>query len=183
MFFTQLSLEQERDKINHEYLKAKNSFIAYKTQMSEIFHPPLENFANELDALHTQARVPTAALIKAFEKTEGFLKGTVTPHAYGQVIDEVKTGQASSHEPSRLSQAMETLSWAIWVISLACVLSGALLLGVIGLFVSVAIHHDAEHSEVKYPDAHDTQDSKAIAEHMEKIRDIRDCGVPGAVMV
>jgi len=183
MFFTSLSLEEERNKINNEYLNAKNSFSVYKAQMSEIFHPPLESFANELDELHVQAKVPTAALIKAFEQTEGFLKGTVTPHAYGRVIDEMKTGQASTHEPTRLSQAMETLSWLVWVLSLACVLSGALLLGVVGLFVSVAIHHDAQHSDVKYPDAHDQQDSKEIAEHMEKIRDIRDCGVPEAVMM
>ena len=182
MFFTSLSLEDERNKINGEYFKAYNKFIAYKNHLPEIFHPSFETFAQELEKLHVQARVPTAVLTKAFEQTEGFLRGTVTSHAYGKIIQEMNTEQPPSYEPSRLSQAMETLSWAVWVISLACLLSGALLLGMVGMFASVMIHHDAQHSDVKYPDAHDKKDSKLIAEHMEKIRDIKVYGVAEAVM-
>ena len=72
IFFTPLSLEQQRNKINRDYLMAKNSFIAYKTQMLEIYHLQLDIFVENLDALHIQARVPTAALIIAFEKRKGF---------------------------------------------------------------------------------------------------------------
>lgn len=180
MFFMPqpLSLEQERNKINQAYSHAKDSFIAYKRTMAEIYHPSLEAFAETLETLHTEAKVSTASLIKAFEQTEGFLKGTVTPDAYARIIKNMKAGQASSLEPSRLSQAMETLSWAVWVISILCVLSGALLLGVIGMFASVAIDRDAKHSDVKYPEAHNKQASQELACHMEKIENLMYFPVP-----
>ncbi|MDF1684913.1 MAG: hypothetical protein P1U36_09720 [Legionellaceae bacterium] len=175
-----LSLEEERKKINDEYLSARQQLSAYKNQMPDVFHISVDHFIESMNALHEQACVPTSALIKAIKNTEGFLKGEVTSAAYGQVIHEMNQGRTASYEPSRLSQAMVTLSWAVWVVSLACLLAGPFLLGVIGLFVSYAIYQDAGHSEVKYPNAHAQHDATQIGEQMEKIWLIKDCGVPVA---
>lgn len=182
MFFTRpLSLDEQRNKINAEYINARRQLIDYHNQMPEIYHAPVERFIENMDALHAGASVPTAALIKAIKNTEGFLKGEVTSEAYGRVIHEMNRGRSASYEPSRLSQAMVTLSWTVWVVSLVCLLAGQLLLGIIGLFASYAIYHDAEHTEVKYPNAHLQHDSTPIGEAMEQILSMKDCGVPAYV--
>jgi len=172
MFFSRsLSLEEERIRIHAEYVHAREQLAAYQSQMAELYHPSVETFLHEMDRLHQEACVPTAALITAIKHTEGFLKGEVTPEAYGRFIHDMNLKPGDPHEPSRLSQAMVVLSWAVWVLSLACVLAGPLLLGVVGLFVSYAIYRDAEHSEVKYPNMHMHPESTKIVEQMEKIID------------
>tara|TARA_R110002126_G_scaffold17798_2_gene68849 strand:+ start:20426 stop:21031 length:606 start_codon:yes stop_codon:yes gene_type:complete len=181
MFFSRrLSLEEARNKINAEYINARHQLSTYQHQMPEIYHAPVERFIENMDALHAGACVPSAALIQAIQKTEGFLKGEVTSEAYGRVIHDMNRGRSASYEPSRLSQAMVTLSWAVWVLSLVCLLAGALLLGIIGLFASYAIHHDAMHTEVKYPNAHAQHNSTHIGEAMEQILNMEVCGVAAA---
>lgn len=178
MFFSRsLSLEEERARLALEYNHARGQLIAYQAQMAELYHPPIENFLREIDALHEEACVPTAALTKAIQQTEGFLKGDVTPETYSRFIHDMNLKPGESHEPSRLSQAMVALSWSVWVLSIACVLAGPLLLGVVGLFVSYAIYRYAEHQDVKYPNMHGYEASTIIGEQLEKMRDMRECGV------
>ncbi|MDF1828180.1 MAG: hypothetical protein P1U39_07870 [Legionellaceae bacterium] len=178
MFFSRsLSLQEERARIVHEYHHAHEQLTAYQRQMAELFHPPIDNFLREMDVLHQEACVPTVALIKAIKQTEGFLKGEVTPEAYGRLIHDMKLKAGDSHQPSRLSQAMVTLSWAVWVLSIACVLAGPLLLGVVGLFASYAIYRDAEHPDVKYPNMRRYEASPRIVEQLETMREMLECGV------
>lgn len=176
-------MEERHKAVNQKYKQAREALVAYKNTAGPLYQAPLEVFIKELDAIHTQKNLPEAVLITAFEKTDALMRGKISSAEYMQVIHEMKARKHASCEPSRLSQAMETLSWAIWIISLACILTGPIILGMLGMFLSVAIYNDAQHSEVKYPYTDNTRfNLTPIVEQMEKIQNLDECGVPEATM-
>ena len=176
MFYT-VSMEQRHQEANQKYKQARDALVKYKETSSTLYQAPLEAFTEALDVLHAEKKLPQAALIRAFEQTEGFMRGRVSYAEYVRSMHDMKAGQRALCEPSRLSQAMETLSWAVWVISLFLLLAGAILLGVVGMFASVALHNDAQHSDVKYLDVQSTMDLKPVVDQMETIQKLDMCGV------
>jgi len=175
------SMEQRHKEMNQKYNKAREALVNYKNNASALYKAPLETFIKELDAIHAQKNLPQSALIKAFEQTEGLMKGTVSAAEYHRTIHEMKNGPQASKDPSRLSNAMEILSWAVWVISVAFLFTpGYQLVAMLGIFLSAAIHADAQHNDVKYPNntANTRLDLTPIVEQMQKVQDLDDCGAP-----
>ena len=174
------SMEQRHKAANQKYNIARAALVNYKTHAGVLYQAPLEAFIKELDEIHAEKNLPLAALIKAFEQTEGLMNGTVSAAEYHKTIHEMKNGPQTSKDPSRLSKAMEALSWAVWVISVTCLLTpGYQLVGMLGIVLSYGIYADSQHEDVKTPNnvANTRPDLGAIVAQMEKIQELDDCGV------